>query len=98
MAHIKIDFDGLNQQASTIGSITQSYESLNGRMKSLTEQISSGWEGEASKSYVEMMQKYIDQSGKMVNILETFKNYAVSATNDFAEVDQACASLIRNAF
>ena len=98
MAHIKMDFDGLLQQSSTLGQLGQNYEGLNSRMRSLTEQISEGWEGEASRAYVEMMQKYIQQAGKMTGILQAFRGYANQATTDFQELDRTCAAAIRNSF
>lgn len=98
MAHIKIDFDGLTQQASLLNNYAQSYESLNSRMNALTQQISSSWEGESSKAYLEMMQKYYQQSQKIVGIINAFRGYATGASNDFDDVDRRCAGLIRGAF
>lgn len=98
MAHIKLDFDALMQQASTLGGLGQNYETLNQRMHTLTEQISSGWEGEASRAYVEMMQKYTKQAEKMTGIIGAFRGYASKATNDFETLDRECAASIRNSF
>lgn len=98
MAHIKINFDGLAQQASTMSNLTQSYEALNTRMNNLTQRISAQWQGEASRAYVEMMQKYCQQAGKMVGILQAFRSYASNASTDFSDVDNTCAGMIRNSF
>lgn len=98
MAHIRIDYDGLAQQASTISSISESYEALNTRLKALEQKIDSGWEGEASKAYSEMMKKYILQSEKMKGIIDEFKSYGTMVSNDFQEVDKTCATWIRDAF
>ncbi len=98
MAHIKIDYDGLAQQASTINSISESYEALNTRLKTLEQKIASGWEGEASKAYAEMMQKYILQSTKMKGVIDEFKSYGILVSNDFQEVDKTCATWIQNSF
>ena len=98
MAHIRIDYDGLMQQASAIGNISSSYEALNTRLKFLEQKIGAGWEGEASRAYAEMMQKYIAQSAKMKTVIDEFKAYAAKVTGDFQEVDKACAALIKNSF
>lgn len=98
MAHIRIDYDGLMQQVSSIASILGSYESLNSRLKDMKEKVDAGWEGEASRAFAEIMQKYIQQSQKMEEIIGEFKGYASKATASFQEVDQRCAALIRNSF
>lgn len=98
MAHIKIDYDGLMQQASVIGGISASYESLNTRLKALEQKVTDGWEGEASRAFGDMMQKYIKQSHHMKEIIDLFRGYATDATSSFQEVDQRCAAIIRNSF
>jgi WXG100 family type VII secretion target len=98
MAHIKIHFDGLAQQVSALNNYIQTYESLNTRMKNLTEQMSAGWQGEASRAFLEMMQKYSKEASKLVGVLGAFRGYASNASTDFEEVDKRCASLIRNSF
>lgn len=98
MAIINIDYDGLMQQASAIGGISASYESLNTRLKSLRIKVNDGWEGEASKAFGDMMQKYINQSQHMKEILDLFRSYATDTASSFQEVDQRCAAMIRNSF
>lgn len=98
MAHIRINYDGLNQQASAMKAAIQTYEGLNGRMTNLTEQISSSWVGESSRAYVEMMGKYSRQAKEMSQIMQEFLKYTTTALTDFSEVDRRCASRIRNAF
>lgn len=98
MSHIKIDFDGLAQQASSLNRYIQTYESLNARMKNLTQQISAGWQGEASRAFLEMMQKYSKEASKMIEVLSAFRGYATSTSMDFEEVDKSCAVMIRNSF
>lgn len=98
MAHIKIDYDGLMQQASVVGNISASYEDLNSRLKEMTKKINDGWQGEASREYGEMMQKYIVQATKMKGIIDEFRQYATKVTSDFQEVDRICAVSIRNSF
>ena len=98
MAHIKIDYDMLNQEASRLNSQIQEYESLGSRVNTLIGQMQASWEGEACNAYTEMMQRYMMQSQKMVGILNAFKSYATGASEDFAEIDMQCAALIRNSF
>lgn len=98
MARITIDFDGLLQQANTLSTLTQSYESLNNRMNSLKNTIGTGWKGEASEAYLELMTKYHDQAAKLVEVLDAFRSYATQAAEEFESLDSQCASQIRNSF
>lgn len=98
MARITIDFDGLMQQAKTLSTLTQSYESLNSRMNSLKNTIGTGWKGEASEAYMELMTKYHSQAVQLVEILEAFQSYATQAAEEFESLDNQCAAQIRNTF
>ena len=61
MAHIKINYDGLQQQSAAMRNCIQNYESLISRTQALVNEISSGWQGEASVAYVESMSNYLQQ-------------------------------------
>lgn len=98
MPHIKINFDGLNQQANTIGSLAKTFGGLYGRMNTLTEEVKDGWTGQASGAFGEMMARYASQTQLMGTILEAFQKYAAQAAADFDQTDRACANAIRNAF
>lgn len=98
MARITINFDGLTQQATTLGALTQNYETLNARMKNMSDIISTSWKGEASTAYQTLMTKYYSQAVKLVEILNAFRGYATQATTDFESLDNSCATMIRNAF
>ena len=98
MARIKIDFDNLQGQISSMASNIQQLEALNAKMRSLSEEISSTWEGNAAREFVDMMQSYMTQGANMHTLLETFRNYAGNVTSDFDAVDQECANAINNSF
>lgn len=98
MAHIKINYDGLEQQASVLNQYIQDYEALNARINILTEKISSGWQGKSSVAFTEMMSKYIAQAKKMTDVIEAFRGYAVGVKTGFEAVDMQCANMIRNSF
>ena len=98
MAAIKINYDGLSTQISSLTTIISSYETLTTRMTTLIQKINDGWEGEASQAYAEMMQKYLSQTQTMQEIISSFKDYADAAKTDFETVDEQCAAMIRNAF
>ena len=66
MAQIKIDFDALRSEASKMGSMLGTYEGLTKKLKSLSEQILSQWEGEASTSYGNKMEDYHRQALIMI--------------------------------
>ena len=98
MPNIRINYDGLEQQASNIKGISDSYEGLNKRLEELKVKTTSGWEGEASNAYSEMMQNYILKAAKMKGLLDKFAGIAKEVNINFQTVDQECAKLIRDSF
>ena len=98
MPDIRIDYDGLEQQASNIKGISDSYEGLNKQLEELKARIASGWEGKASNAYSEMMQNYTVKIAKMKGLLDKFAGTAREVNTNFQTVDQECANLIRNSF
>lgn len=98
MAKIKIDYDGISQQESSLNSVLSEFESLNSRLKNLSTTISDNWEGEAATAYAEMMAKYYVQANKMANVFESFKKYMNDVMNRYSSVDKECSNLINNSF
>jgi WXG100 family type VII secretion target len=98
MAHIKIDYDGLMQQASALNNQISQYEALGSKALGLMSQMQSTWKGESCDAYIEMMQGYLREASKMTGVLQAFKEYAEQATRDFSDIDQQCAALINNSF
>lgn len=98
MARIKIDYDGLAQQSAALKNYASTYESLCTRMKNMSEQVSSTWEGAAATSFSNLMQQYLQQGSAITEIIQTIQGYADTTSNSFQSVDQECANLIRNSF
>ncbi len=98
MALIKIIYDGLDQQATTIGNLIDQYNSLNARATNMRNQIASTWQGQAANAYSEKLGAYISEANKMVDVLEAFKSYANNSSVRFRELDHNCGSAIRNSF
>lgn len=98
MAHIRIDYDGLAQQVSSLNSQIEQYETLGSRVRTLTGQMQSSWEGNACNQYISMMQNYMNQSEKITGILREFKGYAERASAEFRQTDHTCAQAIRSTF
>lgn len=98
MSDIKIDYDGLSQASASLKNYAAAYDSLCARMKSMSDQISATWEGNASRAFVEMMQKYQKQGLLIKDIIATIEGYAQMTGSDFQAVDQECAARIRNSF
>lgn len=98
MAHIRIDYDGLMQQVSSLNSQIEQYQTLGGRVNSLLAQMQSSWEGNACNSYISMMHGYMQKAEKMTAVLSAFKSYAEGAANDFTQTDRQCAEIIKSAF
>ena len=95
MAHIKIDYDGLEQQSSALKNYQSTYENLCTRMKNMSDQVASTWEGSAATAFSQLMQQYQQQGS---HIIGTIQGYANTTKNSFQSVDQECANLIRNSF
>ena len=55
MAHIKIDYDGLAQQSSALKNYQSTYENLCTRMKNMSDQVASTWEGSAATAFSQLM-------------------------------------------
>ncbi|MGN1141072.1 MAG: WXG100 family type VII secretion target [Oliverpabstia sp.] len=98
MAHIKIDYDGLAQQSAALKNYAATYESLCSRMKNMSDQISSTWEGAASDAFAQIMEQYRQQGKAITEIIQTIQGYADMTSNSFQSVDRECANLIRNSF
>lgn len=98
MARIKIDYDGLAQQSAALKNHAAAYESLCSRMKNMSDQISSTWEGGAADAFAQLMEQYRQQGKAITEIIQTIQGYADTTSNSFQSVDQECANLIRNSF
>lgn len=98
MALIKIFYDGLDKQSSLIKSYAQELSSLLGQTQNLTAQIGESWKGNAAVSYNNMLQTYIKEAQKMIEILQKFGEFADGTTQRFRQVDHECAVRIRSSF
>lgn len=98
MAHIKINYDGLQQQSAAMRNCIQNYESLISRTQALVNDISAGWEGESSVAYVESMQNYLQQAQQMVAVLERFRSMSDSVTQSFSNTDSQSGQAISRSF
>ena len=98
MARIRIDYDGLAQQSAALKNYASTYESLCTRMKNMSDQISSSWDGEAAEAFAQLMEQYLQQGKVITEIIHTIQGYADSTSSSFQFVDQECANLIRNSF
>lgn len=98
MSRIRIDFDGLAQQSAALKNHAETYGSMCTRMKNMSEQAASSWEGEAAAAFTEIMQKYLQQGAAITEIIQTIQEYAAITSNSFQSIDQECAALIRNSF
>ena len=65
MSKIDINIDGLKKNADTIAAKKQELQTLNKNLENLIKEINDKWEGEASVSYVNMLNKYLTQAKKM---------------------------------
>lgn len=98
MAHIKINYDGLQQQSAALRGCIQNYESLVSRTESLVGEISSGWQGDSCVAYVESMQNYLNQARQMIAVLERFRSMSDSVTQRFTNVDNQSGQRINRSF
>jgi WXG100 family type VII secretion target len=98
MAKIRIDYDGLAQQSSALKSYATTYESLCTRMKNMSEQIATTWDGAAADAFAQLMEQYRQQGTAITEIIQTIQGYADTTSSSFQTVDQESANLIRNSF
>ena len=98
MSIIKINYDGLQQQSAAMRNCIQNYESLISRTQALVNEISSGWQGEASVAYVESMSNYLQQAQQMVAVLERFRSMSDSVTQRFSSTDNQSGQSINRSF
>lgn len=98
MAHIKIDYDGLSRQSAALKNHAATYETLCTRMKNMSEQVASSWEGDSAKEFSQLMNQYQQQGRAIMEIIQKIQGYADTTSNSFQSIDQECAHLIRNSF
>ena len=91
---IDINIDGLKKNADTIAAKKQELQTLNKNLENLIKEINDKWEGEASVSYVNMLNKYLTQAKKMESVLNEFYSYTTNVSNTFQNLDQNAAGNI----
>lgn len=96
MAKIKIDIEGLRQNASKIERQIQTLQDLNSRLDRLISDIEATWTGVASEKYVSIMRIHKQKAELMVNVLTEFKRYINQASTTFERHDQEGANRIYN--
>lgn len=94
MSKIDINIDGLKKNADTIAAKKQELQTLNKNLENLIKEINDKWEGEASVSYVNMLNKYLTQANKMESVLNEFYSYTTNVSNTFQNLDQNAAGNI----
>lgn len=96
MARIKVDVNGLRDNANKISQQIQTLESLNNRLDGLLNRVSDSWTGNASEQYIETMRLHKQKTQGMITVLQNFKGYMEQAATRFESVDHDGASRIRN--
>lgn len=97
MAQIRVNPEGLRQNASAISGKISELQSLNTRLTSLISSIDSSWDGEASQVYITTMSRYAEKARSMVDVLQELKRYMEQAASRFEQKDRDGANRIRNA-
>ena len=98
MAKIKIDFDGLLQEADNLKADIEDYKAQQNAFQSLTASIKEGWKGVSGDSYCNKMNDYFREGQKMVDILGEFLGNVNNAVSSFDQIDMDCADLINRSF
>lgn len=98
MSKLIINTDGLIQNANTLAKRLQELQRLNSQLENLIHNIEGSWEGRASKAYVHMMQRYLNQGLQLERVLLEFINYAKSASERFQNSDKSAATKIYSSF
>lgn len=98
MAKIKIDFEGLLQEAGNLKGDIEEYNSQQAAFQSLTASIREGWKGLSGDSYCNKMNDYFKEGQKMIDVLTEFLDNVKGAAKDFDQIDMECANLINRSF
>lgn len=98
MAKIKIDFDGLLQEAGNLKGDIQEYNAQQTAFQTLTASIQEGWKGLSGDSYCRKMNDYFREGQKIIDILSQFLENVNSTVTSFDQVDAQCADLINRSF
>lgn len=98
MANIKINFDGLDQNASALNTKLANYNDLLNRMTQMRQRIKSTWEGKSAESWDNIMEQYIAKSNKYIDVINGFLDYTKNVSSNFSQLDSECANIINNSF
>lgn len=98
MARIKINYAELQKQSSRMANNIQTYQSLINRTKSINSEIGSSWTGDASIEFVNLINRYIDNANKMVDLLNQFIKISTDVSKKFKNVDSSSAKQIKDSF
>ncbi len=69
MANIKINFDGLDQNASALNTKLANYNDLLNRMTQMRQRIKSTWEGKSAEAWDNIMEQYIAKSNRYIDVI-----------------------------
>lgn len=95
---IAVDIAALQGNEKSIEQYISRLEALNSRLETLLGRIEASWEGEASRSYLNLMRGYAAQAANMVSVLQEFKSYVGKACSLFETKDKMAASRINSSF
>ncbi len=98
MGLIRIDIEMLKNNEKTMEGKIQELMQLNSSLQTLILQIGDSWEGDASAAYIQLMQRYREQAGRMESVLDEFKKYIHVAIEKTETVDRECAARLHGSF
>lgn len=94
MSKIVINTEDLIKNAESIAKKRDELNALNKQLENLIMQMMAKWEGEACKTYINMMQKYLRQAKQMIKVLQEFQKYAENVSTKFSQLDKNSANKI----
>ena len=98
MAKIKVNVEGLQDNYKALDLRAADMQALIAKLTAILTRISSSWEGDASKAYIDMMTGYRRRAEDILKVIRSHRDYIGKAATGFSAVDARCADVIRNSF
>lgn len=89
MSKIKVDIQGLRENASTLDGAVSEMDALYSRLNSLIAQLEATWDGAASEAYVDRLRKDARKVKDAAAITKEFARYGRKTAEKFEAIDRA---------
>lgn len=98
MGRIKINPDALKVDASRLNFQIKTLEENKKSLNNLIIEISTSWEGEASKVFISKIHSMIEKSDKAIEVLTSYLDYIKKVVKQFEDLDKNASTKINGSF